>query len=814
MAGAGALILWQVMPLGAPVQSPADLPWWVIAFWFAVTEVAAIDLRVRHDAHSVSLVQVPFVFGLATLAPAALIAARLVGETAALVLYRRRKGERLAFDLATVFLETAVAASIFHGVLLGGDPAGPAGWLAAGAATGAALAVSTAAVSISGRSGGTRRGLRQAGPSMLAAIAMSAAGTVVAVIALVLVDADPWTVVILAPAGILLLAGLRVFESLFRRHQDLELVHGFTEAVGESVEMATVLRDAMKEARRVFHVADVLVVVRRGEQMIRLHSTAGGHSERDEEEAGWPALLDSLHGEAAFGLGGDDPVSRFAAEAGIREGLAVPLTGDGAAFGLLAVGNRLTGLVEFDDSDVRLLTTVGRQLAVALERARLVTDVRREAEEREHRALHDSLTGLPNRTSFVRAIERLLAARPPDEMVAVTIVDLDRFKEINDTLGHHHGDLVLQEVASRLTDRVREADIVARLGGDEFGVMITGLRTPSAAVTWTRRMADALAEPLAYDGLSLLVSGSIGVAVAPDDASDAAGLLRRAEVAMYHAKRSGTGMEMYTPEHDPHSTRRLAIIGELAGAIEAGELVVHYQPKVRLSDGAVVGVEALVRWQHPRLGMLQPPDFIEPAETAGLIGPLTEFVLDTAVGDAAALAADGHDLEVSINVSARCFTTALPERVSGALADAGLDPARLTLEITESAAVADSAAAIAVVERLAGLGVRLAVDDFGTGYSSLVYLTSLPVRELKIDRSFVSTMGTVTRNARIVESAIGLARSLGLSTVAEGVETERSWLLLQRMGCDLAQGFLVSRPMPVARLRAWLGDRSSLAGRP
>ena len=671
MAGAGGLILWQVMPLGAPVRSPADLPWWAIALWFAVTEVAAIDLRVRHDAHSVSLVQVPFVFGLATLAPAALIGARLVGETAALVLYRRRRGERLAFDLATVFLETAVAASIFHGVLVGGDPAGPAGWLAAAVATGAALAVSTAAVSLAGRSGVAGGGLRSAGPSMLAAIAMSAAGTVVAVIALVLVDADPWTVVILAPAGILLLAGLRVFESLFRRHQDLELVHGFTEAVGESVEMATVLRDAMAEARRVFHVADVLVVVRRGDQVAGLHLTDDGYAERKQEAAEWPVPLESLRGEAAFALGGDDPVARFAADAGIREGMAVPLTGDGITFGLLAVGNRLSGLLEFDDSDVQLLTTVGRQLAVALERARLVADVRREAEEREHRALHDSLTGLPNRTSFVRAIERLLGARPPGEMIAVTIVDLDRFKEINDTLGHHHGDLVLQEVASRLTDRVREADIVARLGGDEFGVMITGLRTPSSAVAWTRRMADALAEPLVYDGLSLLVSGSIGVAVAPDDASDAAGLLRRAEVAMYHAKRSGTGMEMYAPEHDPHSTRRLAIIGELAAAIEAGEMVVHYQPKVRLSDGAVVGLEALVRWQHPRLGMLHPLDFIESAETTGLIGPLTEHVLDTAVADAVALAADGRDLEVSINVSARCFTPALPERVAAALGAAG-----------------------------------------------------------------------------------------------------------------------------------------------
>ncbi len=805
VAIAGIVVLWQMAGFAAPVRG-FDLPWWGIALGFAVAEAGAIHLRVRRDAHSISLVEVPLLFGLASLSPLALVSARLVGETAALVVWRRQRGEKLLFNLCLFLLETAAALSIYHGVLLGADPVSPRGWVAAAAAMTAAIAVGAGSVTVVLRLHEPHRSFDTVARSLLSATAISMGSGLLALVALILVSTTPWTGVLLGIVGSMLFVGLRVFESLFRRHHALEAVHSFSESVGATLEVDVILHDVLAEARRVFHVSDALLLWQDGDDFRRLHSRAdGGITEIAENRSLAAGLLEAENSLVPIRLGDADAISDYAASVGITGGLGIRLAAD--APGLLIIGNGRGALAEFDAEDSQLLETVARHSVAALERARLLNDVRHQAAEREHESLHDALTGLPNRLSFTAAIDAALADRDPDRLIAVAIVDLDRFKEINDTLGHQHGDIVLSEIADRLGHRVRDADVVARLGGDEFGILVSGLRTASAALGWTRRISDSLAQPLEYDGLSLVLSGSVGLALAPEHGTDAATLLRRADVAMYAAKRLGTSVEVYQLEHDPHSTRRLTIIGELGPAIETGQLVVYYQPKVRLSDGAVTGIEALVRWQHPRLGLLPPPDFIELAETTGLIGPLTNHVLETAVTDVAKLNADGHDLSVSVNIAPRCLADGgLPETVFRTLGELGVPADHLILEITETTGVADSASSIAALELLSELGVRLSVDDFGTGYSSMAYLTSLPVDEIKIDRSFVGDMDTVTRNARIVESSISLARGIGLTVVAEGVETEGAWYMLRDLGCDTAQGFLLGRPVPLPRLREWLEE--------
>jgi diguanylate cyclase (GGDEF)-like protein len=388
---------------------------------------------------------------------------------------------------------------------------------------------------------------------------------------------------------------------------------------------------------------------------------------------------------------------------------------------------------------------------------------------------------------------------------AVMILDLDGFKDVNDTLGHQQGDLLLVEVATRLSSAVGDAGTVARLGGDEFAVVIDGTADEETVLRVGRRILSALEQPVALDGLEVEVGGSLGVALAPVHGSDPAALLRRADLAMYDAKASGRGLRLYGPELDTNNPRRLMLVSELRTALQHDQIDVHLQPKARLVDGEVVGVEALVRWTHPELGPLPPDEFVGVAERSGLIGALTARVLDLALAANAQCRSRGIDLHVAVNLSTRSLRdTDLVDEVSRALARHGVPSDRLTLEITESSVMADPARAVAVLHRLRELGVRLSVDDFGTGYSSLSYLKRLPVQEVKIDRSFVSGLADGTDDLAIVRSIIDLGGHLGLQVVAEGVEDQDTWDLLRSMGCDLVQGWHLSRALPAPELPTWL----------
>jgi diguanylate cyclase (GGDEF)-like protein/PAS domain S-box-containing protein len=486
---------------------------------------------------------------------------------------------------------------------------------------------------------------------------------------------------------------------------------------------------------------------------------------------------------------------------------------------LLEVAGR-EQVVEFrlrrPDGGWRDIEGVGRNL-LGDEAVRGVLLTLRDVSERKQlereltrQAFSDHLTGLPNRALLLDRTEQAIRLAGRHGLVAaLLLLDLDRFKEVNDTLGHHHGDMLLQQVADRLRGSLRDGDTVARLGGDEFAVLLPGVASVQDATTVADKLSAAIEAPFTVDGLTLDVGASIGVAAYPEHGAAASELLQRADVAMYAAKDAHLSYVVYDPGLDRHSPRRLGLLGQLRRALAAGELVVHYQPKADVRSGRIVGVEALVRWQHPENGLLGPGEFVPLAETTGLIRPLTSHVLEAALLQCRAWLDAGRGLSVAVNLSTRCLLDlALPDQITGLLEDAAVAPERLVLEITESSIMTDPARALEILNRLHALGVELAIDDFGTGYSSMAYLKNLPVQELKVDRSFVQHLRDSQSDAVIVRSTVDLGHNLGLRVVAEGVEDEATLHELASLGCDSVQGYHLAKPMPAAELDAWLDARA------
>jgi diguanylate cyclase (GGDEF)-like protein len=435
--------------------------------------------------------------------------------------------------------------------------------------------------------------------------------------------------------------------------------------------------------------------------------------------------------------------------------------------------------------------------------------------QREHQAHHDELTGLPNRKLLVlRTEEALTEAARQSRRAGLLLLDLDRFKEINDTLGHPTGDRVLRAVAHRLTHSVRPGDVVARLGGDEFAVLLPSLRDPSAAREVAVRLRAALAEPIRLEGMSFGVEASVGIALHPDHAPDFELLLQRADVAMYLAKERRSGTERYVAEADRNSPERLALLGELRRAPGAGQLELHFQPKVALADGRTAGVEALLRWRHPEQGMIPPEEFIPMAERSYLMHDLTRWVVEAAIAQAATWRRAGLGVQVAVNVAATdLLDTTLTEVVSRALRRHDVPPDGLLLEITEQVLMGEPASAAGCLDELARCGVPLSLDDFGTGYSSLSRLRRLPVSEIKIDSSFVGRMAESPDDRVIVGSLVELVRALGIASVAEGVETAEVAGELREMGCDYAQGWYFSEPLTATDATAWLRARAKRKAR-
>ncbi|MCV2489420.1 EAL domain-containing protein [Geodermatophilus sp. YIM 151500] len=809
LLGGGLAVAWPLLDDGPYLPSP-ELPWWALAVAFAVAETAVVYRQVKREAKSITLSEVPLVIALYLASPVALLAGRAAGMAAISVLHRRTPALKTTFNVANVVGETGIAIAVFALLTPAAGGVAPMTWPGALAAAVIANAFGITTVNLviavyEGRPA-WRALLRESVEGQPAAPLAVA----VALVAVTGLSASPDTAWLFVALGATLLVGYKAYGALADRHMHLERLYRFSQRVSGAPGIDEVMAGVLAEAREMLRSerASAAFVGADGGIIARVRAV-GTQVTRSEEPAtdddawllrqvvdGGGALLMPRHGR-------DAAARRWLDSYGMRDAVAVPLRSGDGVIGVLVVADRLGDVRTYEPGDVLLMETIANHASVALRNGELIEKLR-------HEALHDALTGLANRVQLQRrlaaALEDVSAGRSAG--AAVMILDLDDFKEVNDTLGHQQGDAVLVEIGARLGGAVGQAGLVARLGGDEFAVLLPDGADEQRAQQVGRRVLRALEQPILLDGMEVEVGGSIGLALAPRHATDPAALLKRADMAMHDAKVSTRRLRLFESDLDTDNPRRLTLAAELRASLQNGDLTVHVQPQAQLAGGEVTAVEALVRWRHPELGDVPPDQFIPVAERSGLIGPLTTRVLDLALAASAGWSAVGHDVAVAVNLSPRSLHDAdLVDEVERLLRRHGVPADRLTLEVTESAVMADPARAVGVLHQLRDLGVRLSVDDFGTGYSSLSYLKRLPVQEVKIDRSFITGLGTDGDDLPIVRAIVDMGRHMGLEVVAEGVEDQATEELLAAMGCDLVQGWHLGRPMPASELVPWLRTR-------
>jgi diguanylate cyclase (GGDEF)-like protein len=814
------------------------LAWWQLAGVFTLAGIFVFHVEINSEAHTFSLSEVPLVLGLFFSHPWELVLARLVGEAAVLVFFERQTPAKLIFNLTLFFAESTTALAIFHAVRGMPDPLHPFWWPVALVAVGAAALLGAVAVWAVIRLHAGDVSPRK----LITAAAITATGnTNLALVAAVLLRADPAALILLLLMAAVIVAGYRGYTRLTRRYDGLEMLYQFTRITSGTQRPDQTMQRVLDEASLLLRTSRALIALYRpGEDTPWLFLTSPASTPADPtggtttgEPAGSPT------GAAGTATPGAPPgnlpesvrrdvlqqgrllvIPRSTSDPADREVLTVlqaqdciaaPLVSGGETSGVLVVCDRLGDVSTFDADDGRLFATLASQAAIALENGSLIERLQEQVQAREHEALHDALTGLPNRTLFSERLVRALED-PAARQVAVLLLDLDGFKEVNDTLGHHTGDQLLREVAHRLLTTVGGDATVARLGGDEFAVVLPRLPDAEAALRIARQTGVVLQQPVALASMALEIGASIGVALWPDHGSDPSSLLQRADVAMYTAKRSHAGVTLYDPGTDWNSQLRLRLAGELRSAILAGQIDVWYQPIARAQDSQVVGAEALVRWNHPELGRIGPDEFIPIAERTGLVHELTLYVLNQALTQAVEWRASGMEMSVAVNLPPQVLRDVdWSAKVADVMRVHGAEPDWLTFEITESGIMSDPERMITILDELAATGISFAIDDFGTGYSSLAYLQQLPVAKVKIDKSFVIPMVTTPGAAAIVRSVIDLARSLHLDVVAEGVEDQRTLDHLRSIDCTYVQGYYLSRPIPAAELTAWMRSRNVAA---
>ncbi|MDQ4059351.1 MAG: EAL domain-containing protein, partial [Actinomycetota bacterium] len=805
-----ALLVFRVGVLGLePPQPPLRLPWWILIVLFYATEMVVVHVNFRSEAHSFSISEIPLVFGFFFFDPALIVAAYVSGAAAALLIHRRQAAVRMALNVASFALQACVAVVVFHAIIDLGQPLAPRSWLAALAAALGALLVADQLISGAIQlSGGKLTLAEMAKITGVGAIAttMSASLGLIAVVIAWRTPGAAWMA--LVPPTILLVA-YSAYGSQRQQRDRLESLYEATRELHRSPQLDTALVTAARHACDMLD-AEVATIVLLTPGGASVTTTASPDDDSKTMQPGGPHSSDRVWAWIAafpqpmrFDSGSErDKAGRFLPDVELRDGIIVPLRPEGELAGAMVVANRRDAGT-FSEGDSLTLETLASHVSVSIQNGRLedslatVTELK---EELRHQAFHDHLTGLANRMLFSERVAHALdRRRSHGDDLAVMLVDIDDFKTINDSLGHAAGDRVLVAVAGVLQECLRPGDTPARLGGDEFAVLLEDLAHVDDAVVVARRILEALSAPITVGGHQLLVSSSIGIAT-ERDAHDVEAFMRNADVAMYAAKDRGKqGYALFEPGMHASTSARLELKADLVSALERNEFVVHYQPIIHLDTGEITGAEALVRWYHPRRGLVMPNDFISLAEESRQIIPIGRSVLNDACRQVARWQEQfGIPLSVAVNLSpVQLSDRNLTADVIEALEESGLDPSHLVIEITESMLMENPEAARESLSRLRVLGVRVSVDDFGTGYSSLSHLDAFPIDTLKIDRSFILRLGGEAGREKLTSAIIALSQSLRLATVAEGVENSGQLESLQAMGCESGQGFYLARPLPV-----------------
>jgi diguanylate cyclase (GGDEF)-like protein len=803
------VIVVRTLP-GAPTA--LNLPWVLWATAFAAGEVLVVHWQWKRDAHSFSMGDLVLAVGLFLATPVQLVTAMALGAGAALLLHRRQTGVKLVFNMAEYALGSSVALVVFHSLssLFGSN----LDWLAALLAVLAATLTADAAIFgimiiLEGRVD-VQQLWELLGLSVPFALGSAGMGLVVART----VVNDPAALALLTLPTLLIVVAYRAYTGAKEQQDNLRLLHEVTSLLhaGDTQEALGDFLDSVRSAFRA-EMAELVLLGPAGREGATVSRSREGEEPvvmaRLDDPEDHHRLLRLATASGALttrtGTGHGTQLDSYAASRGLKDAVAAALRTEDRVHGLLLVGGRIGDVTTFTSRDLALLDTFARHVATSLERGRLEENLRQVTDLKEqlrHQALHDPLTGLPNRTLFLDRVRHSVdTAGRTGIWPAVLYLDLDGFKPVNDTFGHEAGDVLLRTVADRLRGCLRPADTAARLGGDEFVVLLNGPVDRFGVARVVERIRAQLDVPILLgEGVVTTVGASIGIALGDVTTADADTLVRNADIAMYAAKRAmGSDFLVYEPGMGDTGATRKDSAAELAAAIRAGEMRTVYQPLIDMRTGRPIGAEALVRWQHPVDGLRSPDQFIGLAEESGLITEIGALVLNDACHQAARWVAetpDHTDLLVTVNLSARQVgDDAIVEQVTAALAASGLDPHRLVLEITETVLMHDRDAAAATLWQLKGLGVRIAIDDFGTGYSSLAYLRRFPIDMLKVAREFVDGLGRDAHDDVITHAIVELANTLGLLTVAEGIETTQQSETLAALGCDIAQGYLFSRPI-------------------
>jgi diguanylate cyclase (GGDEF)-like protein len=721
-----------------------------------------------------------------------------------------------------MLLGGSVGLVIFEAIQITAGPAGPAVWVGAFAATLANGLVGTLAIAVAISLSEGRPEFGKMATVLALSTVITVTNTSLALLGVKILEAAPDAVWLLAIPIVTVTLAYRAYISERAKHETLQFLFESSRILQRTPELeASMVR--LLDHVRVMLRAEVAEIVLTGDQgaASALRTTVGPGDARG-------ILVPTPADPLAERILGEDRAQRILQVTGadrdradgilLRDAIVTPIRSETRILGVMLVANRTGDVTSFSEDDLRLLETLAGQAGVALENGQLERSVGQLVELRDqlhHQAFHDSLTGLANRALFVDEVEAALA-RAPGELCAVLFLDVDDFKVVNDSLGHAAGDALLRQVALRIRGCLRDRDLAARLGGDEFAVLLAGIATEHAAQLVVKRLLAAVPAPMTIEGTEAIVRVSIGVAFSTDEAGMSADtLLRNADVAMYSAKARGKGCgATFSPQMHAAVLERHSLSADLAHAIARTELALYYQPIVELATGRVEGFEALVRWNHPRRGLLDPARFVGLAEETGAIGDIGPWTIREACRQLGAWRGEAGfgERSVAVNLSGHNLATpAVVTTIARAVAEAGVPSRLLTVELTETVLVHDAEVAAERLRAIRGLGVRVAIDDFGTGYSSLNYLHQLPADILKIARDFVATMATDRSAATLSMAMVALAGALGLDVVAEGIERPEQVVQLRELGCALGQGYWYARPMPAASVLPWLLEREALA---